>query len=78
LWGEHKLIQDFGGKKPKRRRPLGRPGCRWEDTVEVDLQRIECETVDGIDPAQDREKLTVVNTATKFTVVVKCGNFLTE
>ena len=44
----------------------------------MDLQRIECETVDGIDPAQDREKLTVVNTATKFTVVVKCGNFLTE
>jgi len=38
--------------------------CRWEDTVKVDLQRIECETVDGIDPAQDREKWTVVNTVT--------------
>jgi len=65
-------------KKPKRRRLLGRPKCRWEDTVEVDLQRIECETVDGIDPAQDREKWTVVNAVTKCTVFVKCGNFLTE
>ena len=54
-------FQVLAGKKPKRRRPLGRPRCRWEDTVEVDLQRIQCETVDGIDPAQDREKLTVVN-----------------
>jgi hypothetical protein len=55
-------------KKRKRRRPLGRLRRRWEDTVEVDLQRIECETVDGIDSAQVREKWTVLNTATKFTV----------
>ena len=69
MGAEHKLFQDFGGeKKPKRRKPLGRPRCRWEDTFEVDLQRIECETVDGIDPAQDREKWAVVNTATKLTV----------
>ena len=61
---EHRLIQGFGGKKPKRRRQLGRPMCRWEDTVKVDLQRIEWEKVDGIDPAQDREKWTVVNTVT--------------
>ena len=58
---EYKRLPGFGGEKPKRRRPLGRPRYRWEDTVEVDLQRIQCETVDGIDPAQDREKLTVVN-----------------
>jgi hypothetical protein len=58
----------WGKKKPERRRPLGRPRCRWEDTVEVDLQRIECETVDWFDSAQDREKWTFVNTATKFTV----------
>ena len=67
-WGEKtdsfKIL--VGKKKPKRRRPLGRPRCRWEDTVEVNLQRIKCETVDGIDPAQDREKWTVVNTVTKF------------
>jgi hypothetical protein len=37
-----------------------------ENTVELNLQRIECETVDGIDAAQDREKWTVVNTVTKF------------
>jgi hypothetical protein len=56
-------------KKPKRRIPLERSRYRWESTVEVDLQRIECETVDGTDPAQDREKWTVVNTTTKLRVL---------
>lgn len=32
----------------------------------MDLQRIECETADGTDPAQDREKWAVVNTTTEL------------
>jgi hypothetical protein len=24
-------------EKPERKRPLGRPGCRWEDNIELDL-----------------------------------------
>jgi hypothetical protein len=32
-------IQGFGGK-PKRKGPLGRPRCRWEDNIKVDLQEV--------------------------------------
>jgi hypothetical protein len=26
--------------RPKRRRPLGRPRCRWEDNIKMDLQEV--------------------------------------
>ena len=26
--------------RPERRRPLGRPRCRWEDNIPVDLQEM--------------------------------------
>jgi hypothetical protein len=25
---------------PERKRPLGRPGCRWEDNIVIDLRKI--------------------------------------
>jgi hypothetical protein len=26
--------------KPERRRPLGRPRCRWEDNIKMDRQKV--------------------------------------
>ena len=26
--------------KPQKRRPLGRPRCRWEDNIKMDLQEV--------------------------------------
>jgi len=26
-------------RKPEGRRPLGRPRCRWEDNIKMDLQK---------------------------------------
>ena len=26
--------------KPEGKRPLGRPRCRWEDTIKMDLQEV--------------------------------------
>jgi hypothetical protein len=26
--------------RPERKRPLGRPGCRWEDNIKMDLREI--------------------------------------
>jgi len=26
--------------KPEGKRPLGRPMCRWEDNIEIDLQKV--------------------------------------
>jgi hypothetical protein len=28
--------------KPERKRPLGRPRCRWVDIIKIDLREIEC------------------------------------
>ena len=27
--------------KPEGKRPLGRPRCRWEDNIRMDLQEVE-------------------------------------
>jgi hypothetical protein len=32
--------------KPEGRRPLGRPRCRWEDNIKVDLQEMGWGTMD--------------------------------
>jgi hypothetical protein len=36
--------------------PLGRPWCRWEDNIKMDLKEVGCEVIDWIKLAQDREK----------------------
>jgi hypothetical protein len=38
------------------RRPLGRPRCRWEDNIKMDLREIGFGDVDWIHLAQDRDR----------------------
>jgi hypothetical protein len=33
--------------KPERKRPFGRPRCRWEDKINMDLQEVGCEAWTG-------------------------------
>jgi len=40
--------------KPEGRSPLGRPRCRWEDNIKMDLQEVECGCMDWIKLVQDR------------------------
>ena len=46
-----RCIHGFGGKKP-----LGRPRCRWEDNIKIDLQEVGCGGMDLIELAQDRDR----------------------
>ena len=39
------------------RRPLGRPRCRWEDNIRIDLKEIDINTRNWVDSAQDRDYL---------------------
>jgi hypothetical protein len=39
--------------KPEGRRPLGRPRCRWEDDMKMDLGEIGFGDVDWINFAQE-------------------------
>ena len=41
--------------KPTGKRPLGRPRCRWEDTIRMDLKEIGINAGNWIDSAQDRD-----------------------
>jgi hypothetical protein len=45
------LVGKSGGK-----RPLGRPRCRWEDNINMDLQEVGCGGMDWIELAQDRDR----------------------
>jgi len=35
-------------RKLEGRRPLGRPRCRWEDNIKMDLQEVVCEVWTGL------------------------------
>jgi hypothetical protein len=48
--GAHTLIG-----RPEGRRPLGRPRCRWEDNIKMDLGEMGFGDVDWIHLARDRD-----------------------
>jgi hypothetical protein len=65
--------------KPERKRPLGRPRCRWEDNIKMDLQEVECGDMDWIELAQDRDRrraLVNVMNDNEPSGSIKCGEFL--
>jgi hypothetical protein len=52
----HKVLEG----KPEGKRPLGRPRCRWEDNIRMDLQEVGCAGMDWIGLAQDRDRWWVL------------------
>ena len=42
--------------KPAGKKPLGRPGRRWEDNIKMDLQEVGCGGMDWIELASDRDR----------------------
>ena len=40
--------------KPEVKRRLGKPRCRWEDNIKMDLQEVGCGGIEWIELAQDR------------------------
>jgi len=46
--------------KPEGKRPLGRPGRKWEDNIKMDLQEVGCGGMDWIKLAQDRDRWRAV------------------
>jgi hypothetical protein len=65
--------------RPEGRRPLGRPGRRWEDNIKMDLSEIGFGDVDWINWAQDRDRWqALVNTVMNLLVPKNAWNFLTS
>ena len=50
------MCTGFWVGKPEGKRPLGRPGRRWENNIKIDLQEVGCGGVDWIELAQDRDR----------------------
>jgi hypothetical protein len=56
---------------PEGKRPLGRPRCRWEDGIRMDLEEIGLGSVDWIQLAQNRDRWrALVNTVMNLRVLV--------
>ena len=56
-------------RKPEGNRSLGRPRCRWEDNIKMDLQEVGRGCGDWMELAQDRDRWqALVSTVTNFWV----------
>jgi hypothetical protein len=52
--GGERRVQGFLGK-PEGRRALGRPRCRWEKNIMMDLHEVGCGFMEWIGLAHDRD-----------------------
>jgi hypothetical protein len=72
--GERKNVYRLLVGKPKGKRLLGKPRCRWVDNINMDLVEIGWGGVDWIGLAQDREKWrALVNTVMNLQVPQNAG-----
>jgi hypothetical protein len=42
--------------KPEGKESLGKPRCRWDDNIKMDLQEVGCGGMDWIELAQNRDR----------------------
>ena len=55
--------------KPEGKRPMGRPGLRWEDNIKVDLQEVGRGCGDWMELAKVRDRWpSLVSTVMNFRV----------
>jgi hypothetical protein len=53
LHGDMITHKNFRGKT-EQKRLLGRPGCKWENNIKIDLVELGCKNVDWIQLAQNQ------------------------
>jgi len=54
--GERRSVCRVLVGKPEGKRLLGRSRRRWEDNIKMELQEGECDGMDWVDLAQDRDR----------------------
>jgi hypothetical protein len=67
--GERRGVYGVLVEKREGKRPLGRPRCRWEDNIKMDLQEVGCGGMEWIELAQVRDSWrTLLNVVMNFRV----------
>jgi hypothetical protein len=54
--GESRVVYRGLVGTPEGKNTLGRPRHKWENNIKMDLWEVECEGMDWIDVAQDRDE----------------------
>jgi len=54
--GEERGVYRVLVGKLEKKRPLGRPRCRWVENIRMDLQEVGCGYMDWIGLAQERDR----------------------
>ena len=62
--------------RPEGKRPHGRPRCRWEDNIKMNLQEVGCGGMDFIKLANDRDSWRALVTVIEPSGSIKCREFL--
>jgi hypothetical protein len=74
--GEGRCVYRVLMRKPEGKRPLGRPRCRWEDNIRMDLRVVGSGCVDWMELAQVRDVASACKCGDEPSVSIKCGEFL--
>ena len=78
-YGERRGVYRVLVGKPEGKRPLGRPRCRLENNIKMDLQEVGWGSKDWIELAEDRDMWqALVNAVMNLQVPLDAGNFLTS
>jgi hypothetical protein len=77
--GEDRGVHRVLVGKPEGKRPLGRPRCRWEDNIKMDLQEAGGGHGDWMELAQDRGRWRgTCGYGEELSGSINAGNFLTS
>jgi hypothetical protein len=67
--GEGRGVHRVLVRKPEGKRPMGRPSCRWEDNIKMDLQEVGCGGMYWSELAEDKDRWrALVSTVMNFRV----------
>ena len=76
-YGERRGVYRVLVWKPEGKRPLGRPRCRWEDNIKLDIQEVGCGGC-GLDRAGSElgQVAGTCECGNEPSSSIKCGEFL--
>jgi hypothetical protein len=77
--GKRRGVRRVLVRKPEGKRPLVRPRRKWEDNIEMVLQKVGCGRMNWFELAQDWDRWrALVNAVMNLRFPLNAGDFLTN